>query len=315
MQLNQLQFLLELSREGSYSKVAKKLGVSQSTVSVAVTNLENELNCLLVERGGRRVSFTEKGQYVLTQAEEIEQNLEELINIKKTFWDEIAGEICIACASHHYMMKLIDLDINLELKYPELKINIEDNNNLEIISRVQQRHCLMGLLQINTIDKSFYKNEIQKLNLNFNFIEQGRMQFSVGPLHPMYNSKKVSLEDFLKCTTILSRYQMSDTFLNYFRNWGYRRKIIIMHDVFVSRYLVENSPEYATYLPECGLVDENLLYKQHLRTVEIEDFEWAYVVGWITRKNDYTIREKKIAQLVQMEWKAQYGEKFQIKEW
>lgn len=85
MQLNQLQFLLELSREGSYSKVAKKLGVSQSTVSVAVTNLENELNCLLVERGGRRVSFTEKGQYVLTQAEEIEQNLEELINIKKHF--------------------------------------------------------------------------------------------------------------------------------------------------------------------------------------------------------------------------------------
>lgn len=38
MRLNQLEYLLAVAREGSYQNAAKRLEVSQSTISVAIKN-------------------------------------------------------------------------------------------------------------------------------------------------------------------------------------------------------------------------------------------------------------------------------------
>ena len=87
MQLNQLDYLLALSREGSYQKAAKRLHVSQSTISMAIKNLEDELDYLLVQRSSKGISFTEKGKLVLEKAAAIDTELQELLNLKNTFLD------------------------------------------------------------------------------------------------------------------------------------------------------------------------------------------------------------------------------------
>lgn len=305
MQLNQLQFLLAVSREGSYSKAAKHLGVSQSTISTAVNNLEDELGCLLLERRRNGILFTRKGEYILEKAEEIETYIDEIFNVKNTFWDEVAGNVYIASASHHYMMQLINLIIDLQREHSRLQISALDENNSKIITDVAQRRCLMGLLQINTVDENFYKNEIQKFDLKFSFIEKGRMCFSVGPLHPLYYKTDIKLSDFLESSIIVSRYDMNETFHNFFYNRGYKNKFMVIQDVQASRNLVEKSASHVIYLPECGLEEDNIYYNQHLKILEIPDFKWMYVSGWVTRRRGHTLRERKIEQLIQERWERQ----------
>ncbi len=138
MQLNQLDYLLALSREGSYQKAAKRLHVSQSTISMAIKNLEDELDYLLVQRSSKGISFTEKGKLVLEKAAAIDTELQELLNLKNTFLDEMAGKVFITGASHYYNLQLVDLIIQLQEQYPRLQICLEDRNNLEIIREVAQ---------------------------------------------------------------------------------------------------------------------------------------------------------------------------------
>ena len=78
MRLNQLEYLLAVAREGSYQNAAKRLGVSQSTISVAIKNLEEELAFQLVQRSGKGVALTKKGHLVVEKAASIELDMREM---------------------------------------------------------------------------------------------------------------------------------------------------------------------------------------------------------------------------------------------
>ena len=43
MDIKQLTYFMAVAQEGSYSKAAEKLGISQPTLSIAVKKLEEEL--------------------------------------------------------------------------------------------------------------------------------------------------------------------------------------------------------------------------------------------------------------------------------
>lgn len=304
MQLNQLQFLLALSKDGSYSKAAKRLGVSQSTISMAVKNLEDELDYQILRRSSKGLQFTEKGQLVLEKAAMIDADLRELTNLKNSFFDEMAGKVFIAGASHGYNLQLVDLIIALQEQYSRLQICLEDRNNLEIIQEVAQGNYLMGLLQLNSIDEIYYQTVMEQYNLEFQAVQEGKICFAVGAKHPYYNCSSVTLKDFLQCSIITSRYQMSDIFLKFFRENGYQDKIVVLHDIYTSRHLVEQSNLYATFLPEFGLHDDNANYQQNLKEVPICDFTCSYQSGWVCRKAGYSFWEKKIMDLIQQTWQT-----------
>lgn len=304
MQLNQLQFLLALSKEGSYLKAAKRLDVSQSTISTAIKNLEDELEYQIIQRSNKGLSFTDKGKLVLEKAVAVDADLRELLNLKNSFWDEMAGKMFIAGASHGYNLQLVDLIIKLQEQYPRLQICLEDRNNWEIIRDVAAGNYLMGLLQLNSIDETFYRSEIEKYSLDFCIVEKGNMCFAVGPKHPLFAKEAVSLQEFLQCSVLTYRYQISETFLNFFQQNGYKDRIMILHDVYTSRNLVEKSNFYATFLPEFGVSYDNENYRQNLKIVPIKDFIWNYKSGWVCRKQGYSGREEKAVRLIQQAWKT-----------
>ncbi len=298
MRLNQLQFLLTLSREGSYQKAAQRLQVSQSTISMAIKNLEDELNCQLVQRGKDGIFFTEKGKLILEQVVDIDEDLRELSNLKNSFIDKMAGQFCIAGASHRYNLELVDLIIKLHKIYPRLQISLEDRNNLEIIRKVAQRKYPIGLLQLNSIDEIFYESEMEKNNLIFSFIKQGKMCFVAGVKHPLYGKKEVSLDELLKYSILTYRYEINDIFLNFLRQHGYKEQVVIMHDIYTSRALVEKSNQCITIIPESGVENDNVVYKQNLKILPVTDFECTYKIGWVYRNERYSRLEQDVIQLL-----------------
>jgi DNA-binding transcriptional LysR family regulator len=60
--LHQLQCFEAVVSEGSFQAAAEKLLRSQPTVSASVKNLESQLQLLLLDRSGYRVTLTEGGR-------------------------------------------------------------------------------------------------------------------------------------------------------------------------------------------------------------------------------------------------------------
>jgi LysR family transcriptional activator of nhaA len=73
-----LQYFRTIVREGGVTKAARKLNLSQSTLSAQLKNLEESLGTELFQREGRSLVLTEAGQVALDYAEEIFQTGDEL---------------------------------------------------------------------------------------------------------------------------------------------------------------------------------------------------------------------------------------------
>ena len=64
MRLTQLQYLLEIKKQGSISKAAQHLYIAQPSMSAAIKELEEELGYELMKRSKKGVTFTSLGEQV-----------------------------------------------------------------------------------------------------------------------------------------------------------------------------------------------------------------------------------------------------------
>lgn len=134
---NDLLAFVTVAREGSFTKAAGLLGVSQSALSHTVRGLEQRLDVRLLNRTTRSVSPTEAGERLLNsiapKLSEIDRELE-LINEFKL---RPAGTIRITAAEHAVNTILWPKVRELLLKYPD--INVEISVNYGLVDIVSER--------------------------------------------------------------------------------------------------------------------------------------------------------------------------------
>lgn len=103
---------------GSFSAAAKKLHKSQSTVSMSVSALEDDLNIVLFERQGRTVKLTKEGEVIYSRALVVLNARQELLNVAGELVDVHEVAITIALSGfipdrqREYLKKQLDSHIN-----------------------------------------------------------------------------------------------------------------------------------------------------------------------------------------------------------
>jgi DNA-binding transcriptional LysR family regulator len=71
LELRQVETFRAVAEELSFSRAAAKLGYVQSSVSVQVAALEQELGVPLFDRLGRRITLTEGGEVLLSHSRKL----------------------------------------------------------------------------------------------------------------------------------------------------------------------------------------------------------------------------------------------------
>jgi len=75
--LNDLQYFVQVSQAQSFTRAAKRLGVPKSNISRAIRRLENRLGVRLVERTTRKVALTEVGEVYLSRCQRMMEEAEQ----------------------------------------------------------------------------------------------------------------------------------------------------------------------------------------------------------------------------------------------
>jgi DNA-binding transcriptional LysR family regulator len=85
-----LRYFVEVVRQQSFTRAAEKLFVTQPTISKMLRHLEEELECTLLVREGRKLHLTDSGQAVyqrglaiLDEFRQLEAELEDISSVKK----------------------------------------------------------------------------------------------------------------------------------------------------------------------------------------------------------------------------------------
>ncbi len=89
MDVRTLRYFVEVVRQQSFTRAAEKLFVTQPTISKMLRHLEEELQCTLLIREGRRLHLTDSGQAlyqrglnILEEFRQLEAELEDINNVK-----------------------------------------------------------------------------------------------------------------------------------------------------------------------------------------------------------------------------------------
>src|SRR3954451_4691676 len=132
--LDTLLTFLAVARERSFTRAAAQLGVSQSTLSHTIRDLEERLGVRLLTRTTRNGSPTEAGERLLRKSgprfEEIEAELDALSELR----EKPAGTIRITVGDHPYKTVLWPKLTRLLRDYPDIKVDIVIDNTLTDIA-------------------------------------------------------------------------------------------------------------------------------------------------------------------------------------
>jgi len=122
--LDDLSAFLIVAREGSFTKAAAKLGVSQSALSYNIKELEARLKLRLLTRTTRSVSPTAAGERLLRNVgprlEEIEAELAALSELS----ERPSGTIRITATEYATNAVLLPKLAKLLRAYPDIKVEI-----------------------------------------------------------------------------------------------------------------------------------------------------------------------------------------------
>jgi DNA-binding transcriptional LysR family regulator len=131
--LNDLLAFVTVAREGSFTRAAKVLGVTQSALSQTVRGLEDRLNIRLLTRTTRSVSPTTAGERLVNaighRLEEIEAELDALTALR----DKPAGAVRITCSDQVLRDTIWPKLVPLLKEYPDISIEIDVNYGLRDI--------------------------------------------------------------------------------------------------------------------------------------------------------------------------------------
>jgi len=125
--LNDLLYFVTVAREGSFTRAASLLGVTQSALSQAISGLEARLEIRLLTRTTRSVSPTVAGERLLNaighRFDEIGAELDELTELR----DKPGGTVRITCGEHVLRTTLLPKLRPLLLEYPDIKVEFDIN--------------------------------------------------------------------------------------------------------------------------------------------------------------------------------------------
>lgn len=130
MDIKQISYFMAVAQEGSFSRAAEKLEVSQPTLSMAVKKLEEELGAELFYSFNRRQNLTDEGLRLKEGAAKLLEVYQETIeNIKLSDYVG-SGAVTLGLSPLFGACFFGDLIPSFSAAYPNIKINmIEDGAN------------------------------------------------------------------------------------------------------------------------------------------------------------------------------------------
>lgn len=194
MDFKQLNAFLAISSLLNFTKAAERLGYAQSSITVQIQQLEDELGIKLFERIGKTVTLTHAGTKLVPYATQILQLSKDMKHAISNSTVPM-GTLTIGAAESLSIFRLPAILKEYRKLYPEVDINLKLLNSSEFLP----------YLSNNLIDVAFSigdRIETEYIIEVINLPEP--ISVLTYPGHPLTQKKEVDLSDFKNESLILT---------------------------------------------------------------------------------------------------------------
>ena len=156
MEIRVLRYFLTVAREGSITRAANFLHLTQPTLSRQLQDLEKELGQKLFIRGSHNISLTPEGMILRKRAEEIVDMVDKTESVFRSISDTVSGDIYIGGGETESMKYIAEVIKDMREEYPAIKYHLYSGNAEDVTERLDKGLLDSGIL-IQPTDLSKYE--------------------------------------------------------------------------------------------------------------------------------------------------------------
>lgn len=164
MTIQQCRYVLEIARTGSFSEAAKQLFVAQSSLSISIKLLEQELGIKIFERSSNGVYLTEDGSEFVRYAAQIADGEDFVLNRYKN--ETVLNKLRIATQHYDFIADIFGnflKDTDAEC----YKFSIKEIETYNVIQEVETGNSDIGIIAIKDGDFDVMKRYLGKKGVCF----------------------------------------------------------------------------------------------------------------------------------------------------
>jgi len=146
--VKQLRYFVALDEHEHFGRAAEACFVSQSAFSVAIKELETALEVRLVDRTNRKVTVTELGREVATQARLCIRDMESLVDLARGQRDALAGPLRLGVIPTIAPFLLPRILPAMRKAYPQLRPLLREETTQRIYDKLMNGQLDLILLAL-----------------------------------------------------------------------------------------------------------------------------------------------------------------------
>ena len=179
-----LRAFLGVCEERSFTKAAKRLRLSQSTLSTKIALLEEQAGLKFFERSPRPLQLTEAGRVFLNFAREVNNRTEDLERLFVDLVGGIGGEVRIGAVSGIASYVLPIIVKNIREKYQKVRVTILAETVYRLWESVRQ----------GEVDVAVILADRHPTDLVAKHLRNEKLHFVASPDHPLLRNRSVLVE-------------------------------------------------------------------------------------------------------------------------
>lgn len=210
MTIQQLKYIITVAETDSITEAAKKLYISQPSLSNAIKDIEKETKLTVFHRSRQGIALTKEGLEFLGYARSVVQQMELLEN---RFVSNEPAKLRFGVSTQHYTFTsnaFVEMVERFGQERYEFILNA--TQTIQIMEDVKNRFSDLGILFISNGNKAIIRKELEDRRLQFFELFTAKPHVFLSADHPLAERKSVTLSqlrDYPRLNFIQGSYESS----------------------------------------------------------------------------------------------------------
>ena len=183
MTLQQLRYAITVAETGTITEAAKKLYISQPSLTNAIHELEKEMNLVIFQRTNKGILLSGEGEEFLGYARQV---LEQASILEDKYKGNGGGKKQFCVSTQHYSFAVnAFVDLIKEYGQEEYDFSLRETQTYEIIEDVAHMRSEIGILFLNDFNETVLRKILKTNDLEFHELFVAKPHVFISRKHPL----------------------------------------------------------------------------------------------------------------------------------
>ncbi|RXZ81226.1 LysR family transcriptional regulator [Paenibacillaceae bacterium] len=192
MTLQQLKYVVEVANRGSMNEAAKRLFISQPSLSNAIRDLEEKTQITIFERTNKGITLSKEGAEFLGYARQV---IEQAELLESRYLNAKPSPQHFSVSTQHYAFA-VNAFVKLVSEYgqDEYELALRETKTHEIIQDVKSQRSEIGILYLNEFNSKVINRLLKDGNLKFTSLFTAKPHIFISVQNPLAKQSIVTID-------------------------------------------------------------------------------------------------------------------------